>query len=177
MTYDGETKLFCGGTWISGNRILTAGHCAAAVRDWDAKEDGPAEFGYALLNDPTPRPFEIVKISDGYDLAVLEAKEIMLQYDHPIARIASKGLNLGDQVSSYNHTGRLDWSYMRGAIAGIRHGDDGKTYQVDMVAYKGASGAAIFDSDGNLQGVFSFIARSAPGEVFCVHRDIIAGWL
>lgn len=169
---DEEHITFCGGTWISQDEILTAGHCVRAL-DEIREIDPRAVFGYATKSDAAMRDFAVVKEESAPDLGIVRA---LAPSGHKWARLGD-ALSVGDALYSSNHVNGSEYSWMRGYVSGVRYEQGMKTYQIVMPAYFGSSGAGVFDESGKLQGVFSYIKRSEPGQVYCVHRDHIADWL
>lgn len=163
--------VFCGGTWISNNEVLTAFHC---VRD--------------LAPDPTGYYVRLRLRTGGYkgskvhvtlpdlDLAKLWVDD---PGPHTFARMTDHVI--GESVWTIGHPVNLgNWTHFYGQIAQDTFVFSPNTHLIIPVirtsspAYPGNSGGGLFNMSGNLVGVCSMHAwdEKSSGYFIPLTRDI-----
>lgn len=165
---DEDGEIFCSGTWIGPETVLTAGHCLKG------------QVIVYVRSNPGESPMIAfpVRVSTT-DLGLLSV---------PGARLTTHGQapvgpepKVGDQLESLNNTWRMENSYMRGYVGGYQVNTDQETGQLFMQAMlpasSGASGSAAFDSEGRIVGVCSWKFRNLDGEIFYVRASDIVAFL
>jgi hypothetical protein len=115
----------------------------------------------------------VLAIDSKHDLAILKAEQEGLP-DHPHLRVANLMPPVGTKVHVIGHPGGLYFTVMQGTVAAVRESfpsDDfeveGPFIQVHSAIYKGNSGGAVINEQGEIVGIVSFIARS-PNQGFCL---------
>lgn len=179
---------FCSGTWISGNRILTAAHCVMV--DVDTDQDGEPDLQLPLnevkyTNDDPEVGWQVarlLKTDVNGDLALLQAgSDAPL---HKFMRVAERDPQQGDHVRAMGHVMGQAYSYREGVVSSVRSHE---TYtskpviQLDMTMGEGDSGCAIVDDRGQIVGVFTrymnpvrgLATSMASGFALATHRDVI----
>lgn len=118
------------------------------------------------------------------DLALVKMTKDTLPPAHPIVRLSKDSIHSGDRVHIVGHTVGMWWTYTPGSIAMVRDFEGPlypdstvKMLQVSCAAYFGNSGGGVFDTNGHLLGIASFLYGRAPNLVFFVHRDEIFSFL
>jgi S1-C subfamily serine protease len=177
-------RMICGGVWIDKDRFITARHCVTDEED-EAKagslirfkirsEVNISKMGISL----SPARWGIVSaVSEDTDLA------LVLAIDGSGVGQGVKignGVGVGEKVIVMGHTGGMLYNYLEGMVAGIREDmieDGDKFLAVDVSGWHGNSGGGVFDMEGRLVGICSFLMRDAPGHVFFVHVDKIQEFL
>jgi hypothetical protein len=103
----------------------------------------------------------------GVDLAVVEGR-----LEHPenigVMALGSGAVLVGAEVFAIGNPLGLAWSYSAGTMSAIRHwttqeGQSVRILQTDTNIAPGSSGGGLFDSDGHLLGVISFLHQGHAG--------------
>lgn len=137
-----------------------------------------------LGEEPSATHLGVVKKTDKKnDLALIQVATQGVPV-HDVAELASQMPALGETVTCVGHPRGLYWTYVGGLVSSYRKdmpdGDGGKRFgpflQVSAPVYFGNSGGGVFDSEGKLLGIASFIA-SSPNTAFYIHRDNIKKFL
>lgn len=178
----GNYHLHCAAVWISEDHLVTARHC---IED----ENNEASLGTIVRyvtyenydkNVPPKQPKEVytaivvAATSDGKDAAVLKSIDDVA---HDVATFSKAPLQSGTPVHIVGHPFRLSWSYINGVISQERKFDipewglKTKTLHITALIWRGNSGGAAFDDNGNIVGIASFFQPDVPGMAFFVHRD------
>jgi|APSaa5957512535_1039671.scaffolds.fasta_scaffold52523_2 S1-C subfamily serine protease len=177
---------YCAGVWIDENRFITAYHCienilssgkitvpyAAALDSYNA---GATKFHFT-----SPRVARIIDIDTNADLALLETKGMVTF--HYFANFDNSSIRVGNEIHIIGHTSGLAYTYSHGYISAIRYVKpffslrDIKLLQIDGRVYKGNSGGGVFDENGNLLGISSFLLMDSNTPFF-IHRDEILNFL
>jgi len=196
---EGEAKdysTYCGGVWMNDTTILTAYHCVAQdvedesenpigdkiqFKTWEEMKDkNPGD----MLHDPHTA---IVAATDrNHDLAlIIDLKGSLSKIkipEHSHVTLSTKELADGIHVQIVGHPKGFWFSYMPGVVSQAReikiHTDvKVKVFQITTAAYYGNSGGGVFDSDGHLIGICSFLIRGLPSTTFFIHRDSVEHFL
>lgn len=126
----------CSGTAISENVILTAAHCFETDEAISFKLNG--------------RQAKVKKIArDGNDHILVM---VDISFAHK-ARLSTKASKVGDKVYYYGNPG-IKNQYRAGYVSGHKDG----AMLLDVNSWRGDSGAAIFNEQGQIVGVVSAMA-------------------
>jgi S1-C subfamily serine protease len=175
-----QIRPFCTGVWLSGNEILTAGHCVAHDEEGGG-DPVDAKVYYVIqkevkevLDDPAAIHLAKVVAFDGdHDLALIKAEAGGIPTGHGTADLAAEMPGLGEHVWMVGHPRGMYWSYAEGTISAYRSDTTvGKAVQVNGTVWYGNSGGGVFDSQGNLLGVCSRLTR-VPMMNYFVHLDSV----
>lgn len=191
---DSKYSVYCTGVWISSNEILTAHHCvqgaanmAGGIDDEDEKnyiDPMDMSINYIVENEvagvgeqPTSVHFgKVVAVDELHDLAIV--KDVgKVVVEHKVAELADIGPGVGESIFVVGHVKGLYWSHIRGTVAAYRgnvSGVDkmGPFLQLSAPVYFGNSGGGVFDEDGKLVGIVSFMVR-APLTNFAIELKSI----
>lgn len=172
---DGEVVPYCAGVWVGQREVLTALHCIVdenqllvTVDRGGDKMSGPVFRGTLLKGDLRT------------DLALVETNT---SENHPVARVSHLTPRPGDQIHIVGHTIGYPWSYTPGAVAAVRHGEQGPrsmnltTLQVSAFVWFGNSGGGAWNVTGELVGISSWVSARAPGIAFFVSPGEIRNFL
>jgi len=152
LVIDGAT---CSGTVVAASTILSAGHCFK-------EEVDPVLEMFGLVPPPKPLPTEMTV--DGYKVYIETVtfddadhalvKVIFVFKDH--ASLAHQRPAVGDKVHYWGNAAKRNNTYREGYVASYLHGD----MIMDVNGFFGDSGSGIFDADGNVVGVMSYLSYS-----------------
>lgn len=188
-----EVHVYCTGVWVGDNAILTAAHCVKGVakmiaRDHDDEFDADLDLAGTPIHYTTelgvegvgkePSVIYLAKatyVDADTDLALVEAVGKATP-GHDTAELANVSPGVGERVHIVGMPAGLYWSFIDGTVAAYRTDlfeDKAGTYmQVSAPIYFGNSGGGVFDEDGKLVGIASFMMR-APCTGFFVHLNTI----
>jgi len=162
-----ETELgrfLCAGVFISpAGHILTCNHC---VDHKDIKSIAVESYnGYTYFA-------EVLSQDKTNDLALLKVND--REKNFPYAKLADpRYLNIGQEVLAVGYSFGMDWTVTHGIISALNRDFNGdlKRYnmlQTDTFINPGNSGGPLFDRDGKLVAINSFIFAPVPGIPFFV---------
>ena len=162
---EGDLVPYCGGVWVSSNKIVTAFHCVAV---------GSTETGkitYTTFSDGAPNPAKILDFDIDNDIALLTT-DTETTPTHDNTEIATEVWN-GQHVNIMGHTVGLSWTYMEGVVSSVRTGRDSdkirRLIQVSSPAWHGNSGGGVWDDKGRLLGISSLVSSKGPNIGFFIH--------
>lgn len=203
---EGDTYSYCTGVWVSQTEILTANHCVEAgarmaltfgmtVEEKEFFQDKPVNpVGFVIKFNTDAEsvlgeePKEthrgtVTRVDRDNDLGLIKVSSDNVPV-HQVAELATQMPGIGERILCVGHPRGLYWTYVEGVVSSYRgnmpDGDGdvkhGPFLQVSAPIYFGNSGGGVFDTEGKLLGIASFIAR-APNVAFYVHRDTINKFL
>lgn len=174
--------VYCSGTWVSANEILTAAHC---VEDLFPGDD--ASYAVQAGVSQTPDGEEhfatheaaLEYVEPAHDLALLKAYAPPLS--HGVAEIGLEDLRPGQVAYAEGAPLGLGWSFSAGTISQIRYVSDGDQafwfVQATTEISPGSSGCGLYDAEGNLIGVARMYMKRGENLNFFVHRDHVVAFL
>jgi len=188
-----EVHVYCTGVWVGDNAILTAAHCVKGAakmiaRDHEDEFDADLDLAGTPIHYTTELGVEgvgkepsviylakAVYVNEDTDLALVQTVGKTTPA-HDTAELASASPGVGERVHIVGMPAGLYWSFIDGTVAAYRTDlfeDRSGTYmQVSAPIYFGNSGGGVFDEDGKLVGIASFMMR-VPSTGFFVHLNTI----
>jgi S1-C subfamily serine protease len=198
MVGNGQIRTYCTGVWVSESEIMTAGHCVRAASDialGHDEEEGEEELEGVAVNyivdkevegvDRNPNGMHMsraVKVDEVHDVALLRVVGGMVP-SHKFAVLGDKAPGVGERVHCVGQVKGLYWSYVTGVVSAHREelpsrrkpsaggvSFRGPFIQVSMPVSFGNSGGGLFNDDGELVGIVSFMGGPPLTSMF-VHVD------
>ena len=181
---DGLVRVYCTGVWVGRNEILTAHHCVQAAANLDSEDDEDLDamgikIHFTLQQEnmgvgESPSVIHlstVVAVDPTHDLALVKAEGEAIPA-HPIAKLVDISPAIGERVYIVGHVKGLYWSFISGTVAAYRSSlpyakNGGPFMQLSAPVYYGNSGGGVFNADGELCGIVSFMA-SAPMTNFAI---------
>lgn len=190
-----ETKTYCTGVWVGDNIIITASHCIEGVLEHiNEQRSKPLTSKNLRIHyivdkevdevgkNPTGTHLGTCIGTDSvHDLALIRAEGNNIP-THGYAELSEQTPAIGEKVTVTGHPTGLYWSYIEGIVSAHRAdmpiGEDrmGPYIQVSIPVWYGNSGGGLFDSDGKLVGIASFIAPP-PNTAFFIDISSIRDFL
>jgi len=191
-----EWHTYCAGVWVSPRLFLTAYHCAAFAKIMSmpeldrekAEEQGnkldvvgaPISYGidtsfsgelYASASEHFPA---IVVAADGqHDLALIQVEG--WAPDHRSAPIATIDPEVGDEICIMGHPSSVQYTFARGYVSAYRKDISqdqvdihGPFIQINVGISGGNSGGGVFNSQGELVGIISFMSGRMVSQGFTI---------
>jgi hypothetical protein len=147
INIDGAT---CSGTIVGQSTILSAAHCFQ-------EDEG-------LLSDFKVTTTTTNVLVDGYKMFIVamvfdDADHVLVKVDFIFKDHSTLGVQppVGAKVHYHGNAAGLNNVYREGYITGYPHGE----MQMDVNGFFGDSGSGIFDENGKVVGVMSFISPHA----------------
>lgn len=105
-----------------------------------------------------------------HDLCILEAPGIAL----PAASLGTtSGLSVGQRIYLYGYPRAIGIAFVEGRIEDLHPYDGGRIIETSAAFVQGASGSGIFDRDGRLVGLATFLAAGGKAGHYAIPADWI----
>jgi S1-C subfamily serine protease len=173
----GSVQVYCTGVWLDNDYIVTAHHCVQAIANRNADSDIDVDvLGTRIYfsqenemmgmgEDPAAMHMARVVVDNGlHDVSLLKASGKGIP-SHTYASLADQLPAVGERVHIVGHVKGLYWTYVHGYVTShrgdiplaITNGTHGPFIQMYSPVYYGNSGGGVFNSDGELVGIVSFM--------------------
>lgn len=203
-----SVRPFCAAVWITEDTMLTAEHCVESIGRPSSvfepsfiqrlmgiiKVENPAwnptgqRVSYCVFGENpgkqcVPHAGVIVADDHPHELALIRHLPGEPVPKHLVADIAGS-VSVGEKAQIVGHPSGMWWSYTMGYVSQVRrnmpNADENPmdSIQVSAPVWYGNSGGGVFNADGELMGICSWIKLgNVPSMSFFVHRDEIARFL
>jgi len=159
----GITLGFGSGVVVAPGEIITNCHVLRGGVTWQIKKEGRLSPAYLHFADKAR------------DLCQLQAPQAT-SFTRPVrALVATSDLRVGQHVYAIGAPRGLELTLSDGLISGLRQGPDGSIQLIQTTApvSPGSSGGGLFDQEGRLVGITTFILKESQNLNFAVP----AGWV
>lgn len=174
---------YCGGVWVSSDKILTASHCIDSGVSFEQKKkfelgDKVHYLSFSERRESYRHDAEVVDIDSAHDLALIRALGEIASHTSITSLTDAAD---GEGLHIVGHPEGSFWQYSRGQATAYRSvvSDhvDGPYLEINAHVVRGFSGGGAFDSNGNLVGISSFIYTHIPDTAFFIPREHIRSML
>lgn len=183
---DHKVLPYCTGVWVDERTILTAQHCVQSAANHSfGIEDAIAVGSKIQFINQNEAPDELFAIPKTIHLGTVSKEDKL--HDLAVIKVdgesgseyATLGLSspgIGERLHIIGHVRGLYWTYMEGIASAYRkrmpENGPGPFLQVSAPIFFGNSGGGVFNAEGKLVGIASFIHK-APNTAFFIHLDSI----
>lgn len=158
-------RAFGAGVLIADGAVLTAYHVVEGEPSVRVRFDDSEWMDAAVVATDTPTDLAVLRL-DGPS-----------PHSAPPSRSATE-LRLAEALLSVGSPRELGFSVQRGIVSRLeRRFGDARYVQTDLPANPGSSGGPVFDEEGRLIGVMSFVLRDSEGIAFVTPIDAAAPML
>ena len=138
-------------------------------------------IGKRDLSDSDGLVAQVIAHDVGRDLALIELGEALANHD--AIKLANEDtIEVGNDVYAIGHPLGLLWSFTTGVVSQVRPGYEWLTFRATVIQTQtpinpGNSGGPLFNADGEVIGVNSFIASESEGLNFAVSVSEVRAFL
>jgi hypothetical protein len=127
-----------------------------------------------LPNGDVYKTQELVDVDDTKDLAILKIKGFKLP---TVALGDSDKTEIGEAITVISSPEGLTNSLSTGVISGVRRLESLRVFQITAPISQGSSGGAVFDSNGNVIGIVTYLLRGGQNLNFAVPVNYARGMI
>jgi V8-like Glu-specific endopeptidase len=174
---NGKVQTYCTGVWLEDDYIVTAHHCVQAMANRLAGSEIDVDvmgvrIHFSQENEmmglgEEPAGMHLARVvadNSLHDVSLLKASGKGIP-THTYASLADQLPAVGERVYMVGHVKGLYWTHVPGWVTSHRadiplaltNGTHGPFIQMYSPVYYGNSGGGVFNSDGELVGVVSFM--------------------
>ncbi|MEO6724774.1 MAG: trypsin-like peptidase domain-containing protein [Blastocatellia bacterium] len=125
-----------------------------------------------LPNGDIYKTADIVDVDDAKDIVILKIKGFKL----PIVALGdSDKVETGDAIVAISSPEGLTNSLSTGVISGVRRLDTHRVFQITAPISRGSSGGALFNADGEIIGIVTYLLKSGQNINFAVPINYARG--
>ncbi|NOT59108.1 MAG: hypothetical protein HOP19_02665 [Acidobacteria bacterium] len=135
---------------------------------------GAAQARVKLPNGDVYKTDALVDFDDTKDLAVLKLKGFKL----PAVTLGdSDKTEIGENIVVISSPEGLTNSLSTGVISGVRRTDSMRIFQITAPISEGSSGGALFDGNGNVVAIVTYVLRAGQNINFAVPINYVRGMI
>ncbi|MGH9850977.1 MAG: S1C family serine protease, partial [Blastocatellia bacterium] len=133
---------------------------------------GAAMVRVKLPNGDAYKTADLVEVDDAKDIVVVKIKGFKL----PVVTLGdSDKAEVGEQVVAISSPEGLTNSISTGVISGVRRFDTHRVFQLTAPISNGSSGGALFNSNGEVIGIITYLFKSGQNINFAVPINYARG--
>lgn len=127
-----------------------------------------------LPNGDVYKTQDLVDVDDTKDIAILKIKGFKL----PIVALGdSDKTEIGEAITVISSPEGLTNSLSTGVVSGVRRLEGLRVFQITAPISQGSSGGAVFDSNGNVIGIVTYLLRGGQNLNFAVPVNYARGMI
>jgi hypothetical protein len=135
---------------------------------------GASKLRVKLPNGDVYHTDEVIDYDADKDIAIIKIKGFQL----PVVKLGdSDRTEVGEQVVAISSPEGLTNSLSTGVISGVRRLSTHRVFQITAPISQGSSGGALFDSNGDVIGIATYILRSGQNINFAVPINYVRGMI
>ena len=135
---------------------------------------GASKLRVKLPNGDVYQTDEVIDYDADKDIAIVKIKGFQL----PVVKLGdSDRTEVGEQVVAISSPEGLTNSLSTGVISGVRRLSTHRVFQITAPISQGSSGGALFDSNGDVIGIATYILRSGQNINFAVPINYVRGMI
>jgi S1-C subfamily serine protease len=135
-------------------------------------QDQPLSDSSATLEREGDRmPAAVVSANKDADRCVLRVSNIVSPFPHWVRVRPYADVKVGERVFTVGAPRGLELSLADGIISSKRTADSGRYFQTSAPISKGSSGGGLFDAQGNLVGITTFMIKDAQNVNFAIAAE------
>jgi hypothetical protein len=135
---------------------------------------GASKLRVKLPNGDVYQTDEVIDYDADKDIAIVKIKGFQL----PVVKLGdSDRTEVGEQVVAISSPEGLSNSLSTGVISGVRRLSTHRVFQITAPISQGSSGGALFDSNGDVIGIATYILRSGQNINFAVPINYVRGMI
>ena len=116
-------------------------------------------------------PAAVVSANRDADRCVLRVSNIVSPFPHWVRVRPYADVKVGERVFTVGAPRGLELSLADGIISSKRTADSGRYFQTSAPISKGSSGGGLFDAQGNLVGITTFMIKDAQNVNFAIAAE------
>jgi S1-C subfamily serine protease len=133
---------------------------------------GAAMVRVKLPNGDVYKTADLIEVDDAKDIVVVKIKGFKL----PVVTLGdSDKAEVGEQVVAISSPEGLTNSISTGVISGVRRFDTHRVFQLTAPISNGSSGGALFNSNGEVIGIITYLFKSGQNINFAVPINYARG--
>ncbi|MEP7338209.1 MAG: trypsin-like peptidase domain-containing protein [Acidobacteriota bacterium] len=135
---------------------------------------GAAMVRVKLPSGDVYKTADLVDVDDAKDIVILKIKGFKL---HTVSMGDSDKTEVGDAIVAISSPEGLANSLSTGVISGVRRLDTHRVFQITAPISRGSSGGALFNADGEIIGIVTYLLKSGQNINFAMPINYARGMI